>query len=94
MELGGVHCHAAPRAIRVLDKRGFVMTEQERRGADASGRVPEPRDSDEDTTTDEGGRVAVRVGLARLHHDPERLPHRAERFLGLLDRSRRGLRPT
>lgn len=63
------------------------MTEQERRGADASGLVPEPRDSDGDKT-DEGGRVAVRAGLARLHHDRERLPHRAERFLGLLDRSR------
>ena len=33
--------------------------------------------------------VEARVRPVRLLHDPERLPVRAERFLGLLDRSRR-----
>lgn len=39
--------------------------------------------------TTERVRVRVRVRPVRLPHAPERLPDRAGRFLGLLDRSRR-----
>ncbi|HEY2225148.1 hypothetical protein [Actinomycetospora sp.] len=65
------------------------MTEQSQRGADVSGRVPAPRRSEKDAASGDDGHVAVRVRPARVHHDPERLPVRAERFLGLLDRARR-----
>jgi hypothetical protein len=42
-------------------------------------------------TTDRAG---TRVRPVRLPHAPERLPDRAGRFLGLLDRSRRDERPS
>ncbi|MCD2196216.1 hypothetical protein LQ327_22845 [Actinomycetospora endophytica] len=59
------------------------MTEQRHRRTEPAARIPEPRESADD------GPVAVRVRPEPWEHGLERLPRRAERFLSLLDRSRR-----
>ena len=57
------------------------MSEPTRRAAEP--RVPEPRERADD------GPVAVRVRPESWDRGLERMPRRAERFLTLLDRSRR-----
>jgi hypothetical protein len=59
------------------------MTEQTHRATDPATRVPRPREAADD------GPVAVRARSASWERGLERVPRRAERFLSLLDRSRR-----
>ncbi len=54
---------------------------------------PTSRTTDHVDEPTEEERARARAGAARYPHAPERLPDRAGRFLGLLDRSRRDERP-
>ena len=50
---------------------------------------PTSRPNDDTTIAHDDERARPRTRAARYPHAPERLPDRAGRFLGLLDRSRR-----